>query len=105
LALRAKSLISSEQPPAIGLGDPGASVANRQAELGRRHVGLDANADAPSAAVTDGVVEEGPQNLVQLIGVGETYDFEMVPQPSQKLWLEVRRGNGEWVLQAPVDAR
>lgn len=40
----------------------------------------------------------------QLVSVGETYDFEIVPMPQQNLWLEIRRGNGEWVLQAPVVA-
>lgn len=38
----------------------------------------------------------------QLVSVGETYDFEVVPTAQQNLWLEVRRGNGEWVLQAPA---
>jgi FtsP/CotA-like multicopper oxidase with cupredoxin domain len=46
-----------------------------------------------------------PQPARQLISVGETYDFEVVPTRSQNLWLEVRRGNGEWVLQAPVVVR
>ena len=41
----------------------------------------------------------------QPIGVGETYDFQITPVRSQNLWLEVRRGNGEWVLQAPIEAR
>jgi len=41
----------------------------------------------------------------QLVSVGETYDFEVHPTRPQNLWLEVRRGNGEWVLQAPVVVR
>ncbi len=41
----------------------------------------------------------------QLVSVGETYDFEIQPSRSQLLWLEVRRGNGEWVLQAPIRIR
>ncbi|WER50077.1 multicopper oxidase domain-containing protein [Cupriavidus sp. WKF15] len=41
----------------------------------------------------------------QLISVGETYDFEITPPRPQDLWLEIRRGNGEWVLQAPVVVR
>ena len=36
----------------------------------------------------------------QLVSVGETYDFEIQPAPGQRLWLELRRGNGEWVTQA-----
>ena len=43
-----------------------------------------------------------PRPARQLIGVGETYDFEVEGSPPRNLWLEVRRGNGEWVLQAPV---
>jgi FtsP/CotA-like multicopper oxidase with cupredoxin domain len=35
----------------------------------------------------------------QLVSVGETYDFEIQPSVAQRLWLEVRRGNGEWVTQ------
>jgi len=41
----------------------------------------------------------------QLITVGETYDFEIQPARTQLLWLEVRRGIGEWVLQAPIRLR
>jgi FtsP/CotA-like multicopper oxidase with cupredoxin domain len=36
----------------------------------------------------------------QLVSVGETYDFEIQPSAGQRLWLEVLRGNGEWVSQA-----
>jgi manganese oxidase len=46
-----------------------------------------------------------PREARQLVSVGETYDFEVVPTPAQNLWIEVRRGNGEWVLQAPVVLR
>jgi FtsP/CotA-like multicopper oxidase with cupredoxin domain len=35
----------------------------------------------------------------QLVSVGETYDFEIQPAAAQRLWLEVLRGNGEWVAQ------
>jgi FtsP/CotA-like multicopper oxidase with cupredoxin domain len=41
----------------------------------------------------------------QQIGVGETYDFEVAAVSPQNLWLEVRRGSGEWVLQAPVHVK
>jgi FtsP/CotA-like multicopper oxidase with cupredoxin domain len=41
----------------------------------------------------------------QPIGVGETYDFEIRPSAPQNLWLEVRAGNGQWLLQAPVEIR
>jgi FtsP/CotA-like multicopper oxidase with cupredoxin domain len=41
----------------------------------------------------------------QPIAVGETYDFEVPARSPGNLWLEVRRGNGEWVLQAPVQIR
>jgi hypothetical protein len=56
----------------------------------------------------DGADLVGPrvqQPARQLVSVGETYDFEVTPQPGQRLWFEVRRGNGEWVLQAPVMVR
>jgi FtsP/CotA-like multicopper oxidase with cupredoxin domain len=46
-----------------------------------------------------------PRSARQLVTVGETYDFEIQPSRSQVLWLEVRRGNGEWVLQAPIKLR
>jgi FtsP/CotA-like multicopper oxidase with cupredoxin domain len=35
----------------------------------------------------------------QLVSVGETYDFEIKPTAGQRFWLELRRGNGEWVAQ------
>lgn len=35
----------------------------------------------------------------QLVSVGETYDFEFTPTPGQRLWLNLIRGNGEWVAQ------
>lgn len=41
----------------------------------------------------------------QPVAVGETYDFEITPASPQNLWLEVRRVNGEWVLQAPIQVR
>jgi FtsP/CotA-like multicopper oxidase with cupredoxin domain len=41
----------------------------------------------------------------QPIAVGETYDFEIPAGGPRNLWLEVRRGSGEWVLQAPVLVR
>jgi FtsP/CotA-like multicopper oxidase with cupredoxin domain len=46
-----------------------------------------------------------PRVARQLIAVGETYDFEIDGTRPRNLWLEVRRGNGEWVLQAPVQIR
>ena len=54
----------------------------------------------------DGVSLSAPQNeprlARQLISVGETYDFEIDAGQPRRLWLEIRRGNGEWVLQAPI---
>jgi FtsP/CotA-like multicopper oxidase with cupredoxin domain len=41
----------------------------------------------------------------QLVSVGETYDFEIQPTVDKPLWLELRRGNGEWVAQVPLAAR
>ena len=35
----------------------------------------------------------------QLVSVGETYDVEIQPAAGKPLWLELRRGNGEWVAQ------
>lgn len=49
--------------------------------------------------------QTAPRTARQPIGVGETYDFEIRPTRPQNLWLEVRRGNGQWVLQAPVEVR
>jgi FtsP/CotA-like multicopper oxidase with cupredoxin domain len=49
--------------------------------------------------------QTAPRPARQLVAVGETYDFEFQPPRSQTLWLEVRRGNGEWVLQAPINLR
>jgi manganese oxidase len=46
-----------------------------------------------------------PRAARQLVSVGETYDFDFHPTRPQNLWLEIRRGNGEWVLQAPVIVR
>ncbi len=46
-----------------------------------------------------------PRRARQQVAVGETYDFEVTPGARQNLWLEVRRGTGEWVLQAPVLVR
>jgi len=40
----------------------------------------------------------------QLITVGETYDFEVTPGPGP-LWLELRRGNGEQLIQWAVLVR
>ena len=55
------------------------------------------------ATLPAGQTTPGPAR--QLVTVGETYDFEIQPSRSQALWLEVRRGNGEWVLQAPIKLR
>jgi FtsP/CotA-like multicopper oxidase with cupredoxin domain len=44
----------------------------------------------------------------QIVGVGETYDFQIEPSRSQRLLLEVRRGSevaGELILQAPIRVR
>ena len=41
----------------------------------------------------------------QIVTVGETYDFEIQPSRSQVLWLDVRRGSGEFLLQAPIKLR
>ena len=40
----------------------------------------------------------------QLVTVGETYDFEIQPTVDKPLWLELRRGNGEWVAQVRLVA-
>jgi FtsP/CotA-like multicopper oxidase with cupredoxin domain len=41
----------------------------------------------------------------QLVSVGETYDFEVHPVAGRLLWLELRRGNGEWVAQVLLVTR
>lgn len=46
-----------------------------------------------------------PRPARQQVGVGETYDFEIRSERPRNLWLDVRRANGEWVLQAPVEIR
>ena len=57
----------------------------------------------------DGASLSAPQNEPRLarqqVAVGETYDFEIDAAQPRNLWLEIRRGNGEWVLQAPVQVR
>ena len=52
-----------------------------------------------------GKSSEGLGVLKRQLWFGETYDFEIQPERGQQLWLEVRRGNGEWVLQAPIRVR
>jgi FtsP/CotA-like multicopper oxidase with cupredoxin domain len=37
--------------------------------------------------------------------VGNTFDAEIAPSGPRKLWLEVRRGNSKWEIQAPVEIR
>jgi FtsP/CotA-like multicopper oxidase with cupredoxin domain len=46
-----------------------------------------------------------PRRARQLVSVGETHDFEIPAGGPGTLWLEIRRGNGEWVLQAPIEIR
>ena len=43
----------------------------------------------------------------QQVGVGETYDVELAPMAPRLdgLWLELRRGSGEIVMQWPVRVR
>jgi len=41
--------------------------------------------------------------LGQQVTVGEAYDFTIdVPQPGQRMWIDVRRASGEWVQQVPI---
>jgi FtsP/CotA-like multicopper oxidase with cupredoxin domain len=55
--------------------------------------------------VTLPAAQTAPRAARQQVAVGETYDFQIHPERPQNLWLEVRRGNGEWVLQAPILVR
>jgi hypothetical protein len=41
----------------------------------------------------------------QLVAVGETYDFEITPKTDERLWLNLVRGNGEWVVQTRLVVR
>jgi FtsP/CotA-like multicopper oxidase with cupredoxin domain len=41
----------------------------------------------------------------QLVAVGETYDFEITPNADERLWLNLVRGNGEWVVQTRLVVR
>jgi FtsP/CotA-like multicopper oxidase with cupredoxin domain len=50
------------------------------------------------------VAQRTSREARQLVTVGETYDFEIQPTPGQRLWLELRRGNGEWVAQTLIVA-
>ena len=47
-----------------------------------------------------------PRPARQVIAVGETYDFELVPSGSRSaffpLWLELRRSDGGYLLEAPI---
>ena len=36
------------------------------------------------------------------LAVGATFDVEVAASGPRRLWLEVRRGGGKWLLQAPV---
>jgi FtsP/CotA-like multicopper oxidase with cupredoxin domain len=49
--------------------------------------------------------QTAPRPARQRVTVGETYDFEIQPSRSQRLWLEVRRATGAWVVQAPIELR
>ena len=40
--------------------------------------------------------------LAQQVSVGETYDFMVDPLQAGRMWVDVRRGSGEWVQQIPV---
>jgi FtsP/CotA-like multicopper oxidase with cupredoxin domain len=56
-------------------------------------------ASLPSARCT-------PASAAQIIGVGETYDFEYEAPPGrQMLWLEVRSPGGKWLTQGQVIVR
>jgi len=47
-----------------------------------------------------------PKPAKQLIGVGETYDFEVQTPPGrQNLWLEVRTAGGKWEVQGQIVVR
>jgi hypothetical protein len=47
-----------------------------------------------------------PRPAKQVIGVGETYDFEyQAPPGRQTLWLEMRSPAGKWHTQAQVIVR
>ena len=47
-----------------------------------------------------------PGQATQIIGVGETYDFEYdAPPRRQTLWLEVRSPGGKWLAQGQVIVR
>ena len=55
-------------------------------------------ADLPS-------VQRRSREARQLVSVGETYDFEIQPTVGRPLWLELHRGNGEWITQVLLVAR
>jgi FtsP/CotA-like multicopper oxidase with cupredoxin domain len=40
--------------------------------------------------------------LHQRVAVGETYDFLVQPPRTGQMWIEVRRGSGEWVQQVQI---
>jgi len=41
----------------------------------------------------------------QGVATGETYDFEVDPPAAGVLWLDIKRGNGEWVQQVRVTVK
>ena len=53
------------------------------------------------------IASRKPQLARQLVTVGETYDFEVVPvaMPGVSMWLELRRGSGELMKQWTVTVR
>jgi hypothetical protein len=47
-----------------------------------------------------------PSAAKQIIGVGETYDFEYEAAPGRTtLWLEVRSPGGKWMNQGLINVR
>ena len=49
--------------------------------------------------------QTAPRPARQVVAVGEAYDFAVQPSRSQPLWLELRRPDGGWLVQAPISAR
>jgi FtsP/CotA-like multicopper oxidase with cupredoxin domain len=123
IGLNGVLLPGEHEPFALNGRSPPAPIKVRAGVPNRlRLINITANNDALTALLLDRfdlatwkpIAKDGatlppeqskPRPARQLVSVGETYDFEINPPRPQDLWLEIRRGSGEWVMQAPLVAR
>jgi hypothetical protein len=69
----------------------------------RTNAGLVAWRQLSKDGATLSMEHSTPVAASQLIGVGETYDFEVdLPAGRRSFWLEVRSSGGKWLAQGQV---